>query len=125
MVMILTDMGNWIAVPRADIVHAAPETETRGFGKVINTTTIDLGYAPNDAPLPEVQEGGLGAELDRLQQLLQGERRTYDQQQFVSPGQAGRGGLPLGFASGTGNTSSPRLVPVRVNQPAPRSGGSQ
>lgn len=108
-VMMMTDQGNWIALPKEDIVEVVAETESKGFGKVIDTTTIDLGIAPNDQPLPDEQEAP--SELDVLQQLLQRPERNYDVPQFVSPGEAGQGGLPVGYGAGIGSGGT-TLVPV-------------
>ena len=108
-VMMMTDQGHWIALPKDDIVEVVAETEALGFGKVIDTTTIDLGIAPNDMPLPDEQEAP--SNLDVLQQLLQRPERSYDVPQFVSPGEAGQGGLPVGYGAGIGGGGN-NLVPV-------------
>lgn len=93
-VLLLTDTGNWIAVPKAEIAGITTETESKGFGKVIDTTTVLLGWAANDAPLPE-DEAQFSA-VERLQQMFtqQQQRQDFTVEQFVEPGQAGRGGLP-------------------------------
>ena len=103
MVMMLTDHGHWIALPRQDIEEVISDFEARGFGKIINTTTIDLGIAPNDLPTPDEQQAP--SALEQLQSILQQDQRSYDVQQFVSPNEAGRtgGGLPVGFGSGIGS----------------------
>lgn len=114
-VLILTEVGNQIALPRVDIVEVAARTEQLGFGKVIDTKTVDLGLAPNDAPVPEEGEGP--SDFDRLQRLLQQDRIDYDQRQFVSPSEAG-GGLPVGYGVGAASGSGSSLFP------APGGGGS-
>ncbi len=93
-VLLLTDTGNWIAVPKAEIADITTETENKGFGKVIDTTTVLLGWAANDAPLPE-DETQFSA-VERLQQLFsqQQQRQDFTVEQFVDPSEAGRGGLP-------------------------------
>src|SRR5690242_21886515 len=48
MVLLLTDAGNWIGIQKSDIANVASENATRGFGIVINATTISLGEAPHD-----------------------------------------------------------------------------
>ena len=109
-VMLLTDVGNWIAVERADIVAVEVGTESKGFGKVIDIHTIALGWAPNDAPT-----GDADAALDpttRLLNFLQDQsanRPDYNVQQFVDPSDAGRnhGGLPVGGYTGLGDTAFP------------------
>jgi hypothetical protein len=95
LVMFMTDQGNWIALPRADVASIEAETEARGFGMVINTTTIDLGYAP--------QIAGEEIPVDPYQQYLEALRQEqpYSVQQFVEPSQAqGIPGSFIGFPSG-------------------------
>lgn len=104
MVLIMTDQGNQIALPRAEISSVVSEVEARGFGKRIDTMTVDLGFAPNDAPVPE-EEDQFTQQLNRLQQVLQSnqQQQNYDIQQFVSPGDVGQtGGLPVGYGAGVG-----------------------
>lgn len=91
MILFLTEHGNWIALPRESIADVVSLTELRGFGKLIDATTIDLGFAANDAPLPD--EEGAQTPLDVLQNLLE-QRPVYDQQQGVRPREAG-GGIPV------------------------------
>lgn len=99
LVLMLTDTGNWIAVPKAEIAGITTETENKGFGRVIDTTTVLLGWAANDAPSPE--DEARFAEVDRLQQLFQQQQQDYSVDQFVDPSEAGRGGggLPAYGAS--------------------------
>ncbi len=105
LVMVLTDVGNWIALEKADVVSVEVDTENRGFGKVIDAHTISLGWAPNDNPVDDPE-----AALDPMTRLLsfleneQANRPDYSVDQFVEPGQAGgqTGGLPVsGVYSGT------------------------
>lgn len=91
LVLLLTDTGNWIAVPKSEIAGITTETENKGFGRVIDTTTVLLGWAANDAPLPE--DEARFAAVERLQQLFeQRQGQDYTVDQFVDPGEAGRGG---------------------------------
>lgn len=96
LLLLLTDTGSWIAVPKAEVVSIVSETESAGYGRVIDHSTIVLGFAANDAPLPD--DPSEFTTLDALQQLVeqQGQGQDYTVQQFVEPGQAGRdtGGLP-------------------------------
>lgn len=95
LLLLLTDYGTWIALPKDDVASIVTETESKGFGMVIDTTTIVLGFAANDAPNPE-DAAELSA-VDRLQQLIESQApQDYTVQQFVEPGSAGRdtGGLP-------------------------------
>jgi len=112
MVMMMTDFGHWVAFPRADIEEVVSDFEARGFGKVIDTTTIDLGIAPNDLPVPGEEQQPTS--LEQLQSLMQQNQRSYDIQQFVSPGQAGRtgGGLPVGYGSGIGGGGGGPVISI-------------
>ncbi len=109
-VMVLTDVGNWIALDKADIVDVEVDTENRGFGKVIDVHTVSLGWAPNDQPTENPEDA-----LDPTTRLInylndqQANRQDFSVQQFVEPGQAGgqTGGLPVGGYAGTGDTVFP------------------
>jgi hypothetical protein len=99
-------------------------SETKGFGRIIDTTTIDLGFAPNDLPdAPVNQDRSMSA-------LEEAMTRSYDIQQFAEPSQAGRGtggggGLPLwglgggGGGGGGGFTPPPAPAPVPAPPPQP------
>src|SRR6476660_5910477 len=52
LVLLLTDVGNWVGVKKTDIESVASENATRGFGVTIRNNTISLGVAPNDQPNP-------------------------------------------------------------------------
>ncbi|MEM7051381.1 MAG: hypothetical protein AAF604_17055 [Acidobacteriota bacterium] len=111
-VLLLTDQGNWVGFPKADIKSVVAETEARGFGRVIDTTTVVLGWAANDAPLEE-DESQYSA-VERLQQLLGGQEQDYSVPQFVSPSQAGQGGIPA-----TGITTAPGASIGYIGVPQP------
>lgn len=100
-VMFLTDTGNWISLPRERVVGVTSETELRGFGRVINTTTIALGFAPNEGnPADEA-----GAATDPTTQLLRyltqrdsaAQQQDYSVDQFVDTENAGQGGFPSSY----------------------------
>lgn len=59
--MILTDQGNWIALPKSDILDVTSSVEESGYGVQIDSTTILLGWTYNgDLGLEESQEEGQG-----------------------------------------------------------------
>ena len=105
-VLVATETGNWISLPIDAIDSVTSHIEARGFGKVINTTTILIGTAPNDAQVP-----GEEVELDpatRLLNYLESQQRAqpaapFTVQQFAEPNSVG--GIPLGFT----NTNTPPL----------------
>jgi hypothetical protein len=117
-IMVLNDVGNWITVDKADVVSVISETENEGFGKVIDTMTIAIGWSPNDAPEATPEEA-----MDPMTRLLnflaaeQANQPDYSVPQFVEPGDAGVGGLPVsgltqpgasgGNLFGVGNSSFP------------------
>src|SRR6185295_19208755 len=51
--LFMTETGNWIGMKKADIASVEQENNLRGFGFVINPTTVALGWAPNDAADPD------------------------------------------------------------------------
>jgi len=109
-VMVLTDVGNWIGLAKADVVSVSVETEHEGFGKVIDVHTVAIGWAPNDAPTEDPE-----AALDPTARMLNflasrdANQPDYSVQQFVEPGTAGgsTGGLPIGGYTGWGDTAWP------------------
>ena len=128
-IMFTTDVGNKITMLKDDVVDISSDTEAQGFGRVIDTTTIVLGYAPNDKPQPgESTEDPGVAMLKALQE--RGGRPDYSVQQFVEPGQAGAstggGGLPAwefgGGPFGGGGNETIIVAPPRA-QPAPAAPG--
>jgi hypothetical protein len=102
-IMVTTDIGNRITLQRDDVVDITVDTEAKGFGTVLDTTTIVLGWAPNDAPVPG--EGGEDPGVAMMRALQErGGRPDYSVQQFVEPSEAGGsgGGLPAWeFGGGT------------------------
>lgn len=116
MLLLLTEYGTWIALPKAEVASITTDTESKGFGTVVDTTTVILGFAANDAPAPG-DETQL-SEVDRLQQLIQSQQpQNFTVEQFVEPGQAGgtTGGLPalgaqgstINYVGGLGGTPAP------------------
>lgn len=94
---LLTDMGNWVSYPKASIVDVVSDFESRGFGRVIDTTTISLGIAPNTRDVGEgsTQELDANMELLRYMQDRDAARDNYSVQQFVQPEAAS--GIPMGL----------------------------
>jgi hypothetical protein len=101
-VQFLTDTGNWITLPAAIISSITAETETDGYGRVIAVNTIEIGMSLNDLADPDAEAAG---PVDPAQALVdyfqsqQGQERDYSVEQFVEPEEAGRGGLPVTYAT--------------------------
>lgn len=108
-VHLLTDMGNWISLPRDSVVSVTTETESRGFGRVIDTTTISLGFAPNETELTagETPSDPMTELLRYLSRRDSAPVRDYSVQQFVDTESAGLGGFPSSYGSGYSSSGSP------------------
>lgn len=107
-VTLLTERGNWISLPSERVVKVISNTESRGFGKVINTTTISLGLSPNEgAPDTEVPVDPTTALINYLAAEKAGSQQDYSVQQFVNTESAGAGGFPSTFGAGISNSGSP------------------
>jgi len=120
MVLLLTDVGNWVGVSKDEIDSVTAENATRGFGVTIRNNTISLGVAPNDQPKPNGDKNS--AALDRLTQAIQGlsqsqQQQPYTIQQGVSSEQTQ--GIPTSFISGAGGGGQQPPVVLQVPVPAP------
>ena len=112
MVLLLSDVGNWIGVSKADIQQVEPVNETGSFGVQIAVNTYELGISANDAeaaaeaalaaggapgaPGAAPAAGGADARAQMLQLMLQQQQlenqqrqaeQRYSVQQFVEPNQ--------------------------------------
>lgn len=99
-VYFLTDVGNWISFDRPSIVSVTSDLESRGYGLVIDTTTIALGIAPNDRDV--VGEQGEISGSTALLNYLQARdtaMQSFTVPQFVEPEQAT--GIPLSYTQQT------------------------
>ena len=114
LVVLLTEFGNRIALPAAEIDSVSVDSESRGFGHQINSTTMALGWAPNDAIDPSTPEGqaAIAAQAAAAANSAQ-TPPAYNQQQFVEPGALT--GLPVWM---TGINAVPQVQPV-VSAPPP------
>jgi len=92
---LLTDMGNWVSYDKAAIVSVISDLESRGFGKVIDTTTISLGIAPNTRDAGEGAREELDPNMELLNYLRERDaaRESYSVPQFVQPEDAT--GIPM------------------------------
>jgi hypothetical protein len=95
--MLSSDRGNWIALLKEDVVDITSSVEETGFGYQVNTTTIFVGWAPNEA-MPEGDgEGGEGGgtgnpALDALPDPYAA--TDFSLEQFVDPS-IGAGSQPV------------------------------
>jgi len=126
MVLLMSDVGNWIGVSKADIQQVEPVNETGSFGVQIAVNTYELGISANDAEAAEEaalaagggQPGASGAagaaearvqllQLQLQQQQLETQQRQaqqkYSVQQFVEPNQTQ--GIPGSLISNSTNNN--------------------
>lgn len=109
MVLLLTEVGNWIGISKADIREVRTESQDMGFGVQIDDNTYELGLTAGDlspeallaAGLVEAPAGQQGNAVQEVQlqmlrnmqqqQQMELQRREaqdrYTIQQFVEPGQ--------------------------------------
>ena len=103
MVLLLTEVGNWIGLPKASIASVDADVDAGGFGTRLNSTTIALGPSPNDAAIPgEEGTGGAAAAAQNQQNALleaylqqRQAEQSYTVEQFVEPNQTM--GIPSRF----------------------------
>ncbi|HVS03067.1 MAG TPA: hypothetical protein VMT16_09875 [Thermoanaerobaculia bacterium] len=119
MIVFSSETGNVVALPKSLVAAITSEAESRGFGRVIDTTTVDMGILPNDMPT-EAERAAAEARAgsDALTQFLS---RSYDMEQFVEPDEVG-GGIPVwgaGFGGGVPSPSTAPFLPPPPPIPAP------
>jgi len=115
--VVIDETGLEIALPKSLVASVDAQSETKGFGKVINTTTLDLGFAPNDLTAEQQAASQAQQQMGGLQQFF---NKSFDQKQFVDPSDAG-GGVPVFGATGGygGYTPVPQVAPMPAPAPAP------
>lgn len=95
MVLLLTDQGNWIGLPQADIKEVRSESQIAGYGRAIDDNTFELGFAPNDATDPNAKPADPAeTRAQMLEQMVMRQQEELDRrateenftvQQFVDP----------------------------------------
>lgn len=65
--MFLSDGGNWVAIPKAEISEVVSLVEVLGYGTMLDGVTLMIGQLPNDNPSPE-EESEMAAEAAARQQ---------------------------------------------------------
>ena len=83
LVLLMTDVGNWIGVRKDEIESVRSDAELGGYGKVIEKNTILLGWSANDAADPDAKAEGQGnSRTDpALSATAQALQNLYDQRQ--------------------------------------------
>lgn len=113
-VVVMTEFGNRVALPAAEIESVTVDSESRGFGHQLNNTTMALGWAPNDALDLNSEEGKAALAADAAAQAAAANApQVYNQQQFVEPGALS--GLPVWM---TGINAVPQVQPSQPSSPS-------
>ena len=89
--LISTDRGNQIAIARDEIAGVTSDVEASGFGYQVSTTTLFVGWSPNEGGDEEGEGGEGGGEDSRF--APEPPQPSYTLEQFVNPGQL-LGGVP-------------------------------
>ncbi len=103
MVLLLTDMGNWVGFSQDEIAGIRSEDPIQGFGIRINDKVVILGLSPNDLPDAKGKDDVNSKFYDLANKMLdmQDKQNHYSIQQFVDPSQTQ--GIPSGFAGTSSN----------------------
>ncbi len=119
-VSLLTEFGNRISLYKSQIDEITSETESRGFGTVLDTSTIIIGWAPNDKPEATAPSNDPTTQLlNYMRGRDSAAEQDFSVQQFVNSDEAGLGGLPARGAATSGNSSFPVAVGGTIaNEPA-------
>jgi hypothetical protein len=113
-VLLMTEVGNWIGVRKEEIESVRSDAELGGYGKVIEKNTILLGWSANDAADPDAKPEGQGnnrtdpalsATAQALNNIYEQRKaeENYSIKQFVQPNQTQ--GIPSRLIS---NSSPPQ-----------------
>jgi len=115
-ILFRTEAGNFISIASAEVESVKSDSENRGFGRVINSTTLMLGAAPNDLPVPpEPGSPEAIAAAAAAANAPREEAPAYTVNQFVEPGQTQ--GLPGGWMGGSGYGAGPAASPQPPTTP--------
>jgi len=101
LVTFVDETGTEIALPQAVVADVVAQSEQKGYGRVLNTTTVDLGFMPNDLDQSQQVMARYAAMNPESQLSLGGGGG-----QFIEPDAIG-GGIPMGFNATTTNVNVP------------------
>ena len=97
MKMVMTSVGNVIAIAESDIASVELDEEVKGYGRRINTATIEVGWAANDAMTPEQLQAAADAAAQSGQQFAPVRQPVFNSPLVGEPNSGG--GIPLSFAN--------------------------
>ncbi len=91
--MISTDRGNWVGLLADEIADVTSHAEATGFGYQLDTTTLFVGWSPNEA-MQEGEEGEGGDDSLDLEAMFPEPEPTNVLEQFVDiPSGGGLSGI--------------------------------
>lgn len=103
--LIITETGNWIGIDRDKVASIEAETERRGHGKRLNSTTIFMGRTPSSIAAAQEELSVEERQVQALEAYVNNQQQqpNYTAEQFVEPGSLGQGssGIPLSFTQQT------------------------
>ncbi len=123
-VVFLSEFGNLISVSTADIASVSSDLEAKGYGRMLNATTMALGWAPNDAIDPDSEEGQAQARMERYLEAIGGgsdASQSNNVDQFVDPAEAGGGGFAPGWPGSAPAATPPPFLPPMPGMVPPTS----
>ena len=108
MVLLLTEVGNWVGFTKDEIDSIRAEDPTDGYGARIRDNVIALGWSPNDLPDAQAAPGDVNDRLagiaERMLEMAE-RQQNYSVQQFVDAEETQ--GIPASFGGYTGGTTAP------------------
>ena len=101
-IVFVDEYGNTVAFDKSDVVGVTSDFESKGYGSMIDSTTMALGWAPNDALDPASPEGQAAAAAAAV---LGTQPPPAHMDNFVEP--SATQGMPAGWV-GLGSTYFPQ-----------------
>lgn len=112
MLLIMTDVGNTIAIDEDSVASIVNDAEHRGFGTVLDTTTVLIGFTANDAP--DINDPDTAAALaNQAAQPQFAPPPVFTSPLVAEPNQGG--GIPVSFATSGLVPTSPAQGAVPPN----------
>jgi hypothetical protein len=104
MILLLTEVGNWVGFVKDEIESIRAEDPTDGYGSRIKDNVIALGWSPNDAPDASGDVNDRIASIaERMLEMAEAQQ-NYSVQQFVQPEETQ--GIPASFGGYAGGTTA-------------------
>jgi len=106
-IVFFDEWGVLVALQKSDIAKIESDVEASGFGHQLDDTTIAVGWAPNDAPLPGTEEDANRG----VDAIVGGQDELTDDEPIYEPGE----GPSINLYPGLDNTD--QATPIIINPP--------